>query len=298
MMKGKVLIGHLSDLHLRNEEDLALFSRQLDRIIERGADHLAITGDLLDRWDPALLDRALEALRARGLLSAERTTILHGNHDLASSGGHPRTHGDLWRLAIRFWDPPPLLARRRRVFYDTLARSAAGVAAPAPFAKQLANGTCVTVIDTVPFPWRPLTLQRRLVTVRHAVGCIRAEQLAWLRNLPAGRPMVLLLHHYPMEVQDFGWRVDGAMRRLAREIRVPMAIPNDERAALWRAVSKAAPRLLLCGHVHRARLEWNQGIAIGLNGESGAAWAGHTVAFYELAGNSVSVKYERTAANR
>ena len=68
-----------------------------------------ITGDLLDRWNPPLLERALDALGARGFLDPARVTIIHGNHDLPSSGGHPREQRDLLRLALRFWDPPPLL---------------------------------------------------------------------------------------------------------------------------------------------------------------------------------------------
>ena len=84
-----MLIAHLSDLHLRDTDDAVWLDRQLDRIAARNPDHLAITGDLLDRWQPALLERALDALKARGLLDAERLTLLHGNHDLASSGGHP-----------------------------------------------------------------------------------------------------------------------------------------------------------------------------------------------------------------
>lgn len=107
-----MVLAHLSDLHLRDEADAVEFARQLDRIVARRVDHLVITGDLLDWWDPALLDRALDALAERNLLAAPALTLLHGNHDLASSGGHPRRRADLRRL-VRFWDPPPLIAARR-----------------------------------------------------------------------------------------------------------------------------------------------------------------------------------------
>ena len=65
-----MVIAHLSDLHLRDEGDAVEFGRRLDRIAARPVDHLVITGDLLDRWQPALLDTALDALASRGLLAA------------------------------------------------------------------------------------------------------------------------------------------------------------------------------------------------------------------------------------
>ena len=49
----------------------------------------------------------------------------------------------------------------------------------------------------------------------------------------------------------------------------------------------ARVRLLLCGHVHRAKLRWHGEIAIGLNGQSGAEWAGRTIAYYDLAQSPV-----------
>ena len=43
-------------------------------------------------------------------LVAERVTDIHGNHDLTSSGAHPRTRADIPRLLFRAWDPPPIIA--------------------------------------------------------------------------------------------------------------------------------------------------------------------------------------------
>src|SRR3990170_1596616 len=132
--------------------------RQLDRIAARDPDHLAITGDVLDRWAPSLLTRVVDALGARGLLDPERTTILHGNHDLASSGGYPRGRADLWRLGLRFWDPPPLIIRRRRRFYDLVAARAPGVSGTAPFVKSAGAAARLAVLDTVPLSWVPFTI--------------------------------------------------------------------------------------------------------------------------------------------
>lgn len=276
------MLFHLSDLHLRDARDLVAFGRQLDSIATQSPEHLAITGDLLDRWDEHLLDGVLDALGARGFLDPQRLTILHGNHDLASSGGHPRRSADLWRLAIRFWDPPPLIRRRRRRFYRAIARRAEGIAAPAPFVKTLASGVRLAVLDTVPIPWRPLKINGDTLTVRHGIGCVDDGELEWLTALPGDGPLVVLVHHYPLDAAEFRWNPTSRLRHFLREVRVPMMIPAEGREHFWAAAAAAKARLVLCGHVHRARLDWKDGIAVGLNGQSGADWAGRTIASYDL----------------
>jgi 3',5'-cyclic AMP phosphodiesterase CpdA len=283
----RVLIAHLSDSHIRDAADVRAFEHQLDRVAAGGPDHLVLSGDLLDRWSPGLLARALDALASRNLLDAARSTIVHGNHDLASSGGHPRSRADIARLVLRAWDFPPVIARRRRRFYAAIEARAPGVGAAAPFAKDL-GAMSLAALDSVSVPWTPIRLRGGRVQSRHALGRIRDSDIHWLSTaLPPGKPALLVLHHYPLAVEPYRWK-NGAFE-------VPMEIPQADRAKLWIAARAAGVRLILCGHVHRARLEWHDGIAVGLQGQSGAAWAGRTISWYRVGAADVTMEIERTA---
>jgi 3',5'-cyclic AMP phosphodiesterase CpdA len=298
-----VILAHLSDLHLRDEADAVEFARQLDRIVARRADHLVITGDLLDWWDEALLDRALEALAARNLLSARALTLLHGNHDLASSGGHPRRRADLRRLVLRFWDPPPLIAARRRRFYGAIERRAPGLAAPPPFLKRLDQGVAIAVLDSILAPWVPLTIHGREIRLYHATGAIEARQTDWLRRQTIEGTLVVLVHHYPLDVAPYEWRsADTAAPRRSWLDRwqfvVPMAIRLPDRDRFWSAAADAGAAAVLCGHVHRTRVEQHRGIMVGLNGQSGAAWAGRTIAYYRIGEGPIEQEYESADSGR
>ena len=295
-----MLIAHLSDLHLKEPGDLSWLNEQLRRVAARSPIHLAVTGDLLDRWDTELLEGALDAFATHGFMHAERLTIFHGNHDLASSGGHPRTGADIRRLVLRFWDPPPLVRWRRRRFYAAIDRRAPAVAARPPVLKIL-QGVRLAVVDTVPIPWRPVSFNRGVVTVRHAIGCVRQREMSWLAALRGADPLILLVHHYPLDAPQFDWTPDRPdfesgsrrlLKRFVREVSVPMAIPEPDRSALWSAAEASGVRLVLCGHVHRARFDWKGSIAVGLNGQSGAAWANHTIAFYEIDAAGVRMELE------
>jgi hypothetical protein len=126
--------------------------------------------------------------------------------------------------------------------------------------------------------------------------------MEWLAQQRATSPLVLLAHHFPLDAPQFTWtplRPDFSSRfarflsRIVKEVVVPMAIVDMDRERFWAAAAAAGVKLVLCGHVHRARFDWHDGIAVGLNGQSGADWAGRTVAYYEITAATVRMELER-----
>jgi 3',5'-cyclic AMP phosphodiesterase CpdA len=293
-------LGHLSDLHLRDIDDLDRFHAQLRNMVRADIDHLVITGDLLERWDTPLLDGAFDVLRARDLdlFRRDRLTIIHGNHDLVSVGA-PHSPRERNRLLVRFWDPEPLLVWRRRRFYARIQALFDAPVTGLPFIKRNVHGIDLVAIDTVPTRFRPIAVQsartasagaRRglrgaRIELRHALGTVRERDAAWLSALGprTERPRVLLLHHYPLPTPPLTWR----------RITVPMEIPPSRRDLLWRAAEHADVRLILCGHVHRARLERVGNVSVGLEGTSGGAWADFGGSVYEIDASGAVSKHEK-----
>ncbi len=164
-----------------------------------------------------------------------------------------------------------------------------------PFVKTLDGGLRVAALDSVWAGWTPFTVRRHELTLQHGRGAIEESQTRWLAALRGNSPLVVLLHHYPLDVDAFHWQVgrlegnQGALAWLARwSVRVPMEIERADRDRFWDAAAAASAAAVLCGHVHRARLEDHRGIAVGLNGQSGADWAGRTIAYYRVLGRALT----------
>jgi 3',5'-cyclic AMP phosphodiesterase CpdA len=273
---GPLRIGHLSDLHLRSAADLPHLDAQLARLDSCGVAHVAITGDLLDSWNPKLLRLALASLERSGFASPDRLTLLHGNHDLSSAGSPMSTAATLAQMR-RALDLPPVTSWRRRRFYRELAALHPGHGEP-PFIKAL-PGAELIVLDSVSQPIAPLRVDARSVQATHAIGRVSPATLAWLGALPpprSGTSRGLLLHHYPLDTAPLEW-LQGA-------IQVPMAIEAASRRRLWTAIRHASIEFVLCGHVHRTRRDRFDGVDIWLQGTSGGAWAGYGSSVYELPG--------------
>jgi len=78
-------IIHISDLHLDavyKQENYTRTVQLLEYITDTGFDHLVITGDVTENSDKSALKLARRIFKKFGLLDADKTTIIIGNHDI------------------------------------------------------------------------------------------------------------------------------------------------------------------------------------------------------------------------
>jgi hypothetical protein len=148
----------------------------------------------------------------------------------------------------------------------------------------------IAVLDTVALPRTPFALRHGAITLHHALGTIARTQTDWLSRQPPGtQPLVVLMHHLALGTPGFTWRPNPSWGVRFPDVHVPMHVDEEDTARFWTAAGEAAVKLVLCGHVHRTQLEWKSGIAVGVNGQSGA---GRTIAFYTVDTERVTMKVE------
>ena len=89
-------IAHISDLHLNSffkDSNLRVIKHLLKYILQQQADHIVITGDLVDNADPKDLETLRNLFRKFGLLESDRMSLVIGNHDIF---GGPQTPEELF----------------------------------------------------------------------------------------------------------------------------------------------------------------------------------------------------------
>ena len=217
-------LAHLSDPHLaldgRGSE--AVLDFLLGDAVARGADHVLVTGDVVDRPDPRARATVVRLLRRHGLFAPARVTVLPGNHDLAGDPGTPSA--------------PAGRRRALEAFLDTFAEvnrglPGGGTLGPGrPVRKRLGPVTLVALCTAAP---------------EHPVaGRVRPADFTDLARLlkgARGRRLVAV-HHHPDPVPV------GPSPRFGRT--VPEGLEGGE--ALLRVCAALGVDFVLHGHLHGA----------------------------------------------
>lgn len=226
-MAARLRLCHLSDPHLAFDRagSFAILEALLRDALARGADHVLVTGDLLDRPGPAGLAEAVGLFRRLGLWDPGRLTVLPGNHDASGHLGEGRAP-----------------ARRRRAleaFLDAFRPVSRDLGGPGR-ARPLAPGRPV-IKDLGPLVLAGICTASDHHDVEGRV--VPADLAALARRLPRPtrrRRLALAVHHHPEP-----WPV-GRSEALGRF--VPEGL--DGGPELLRLCADLGVDLVLHGHIH------------------------------------------------
>lgn len=250
--------AHFSDLHLGRgalAREHALMRGLIDHALEGGAEHLLFGGDLVDHGNLRDARALRDHLGTRGFLSAERASLVPGNHDVWPFG-----EGRLLRDVVQAL-PLDVLARLRgrRPSAQRRARFAALFAETFEGARRMGATAypCVKDVGGVRLALVDSTSKRGLM--HSAEGRFDAEEGRWLESVldAAAGPRLLLMHHTPA-----AWAVSreyllslwpAPLRPLVArhgERLLDVELGFRDQAALEDFLRRTRIDAVLCGHLH------------------------------------------------
>jgi len=253
--KGFTLV-HISDPHLSRQfyrEHFKSFKILLRSILEEGCDHLLITGDIVST--PNIDDFYLvrEILAKHHMLSADRLTVVPGNHDIFG-GPHRATDVLSFPQYIRNVDYKRHLALFLETFEETF-ESAEQVlhGEQFPFVKRV-GPFAIIGLNSIP-PW---SLRKNPIGSN---GMLNEEQFEGLRALidspllKNAVPIVAIHHHFT----DFA--KDGSTSHSIWEKIESQTMRMRKRRKIIKLFNELNVEYVLHGHVHKNEIYEKSGIA-------------------------------------
>ncbi|MCS6989201.1 MAG: metallophosphoesterase [Chloroherpetonaceae bacterium] len=250
-------IAHISDIHLdsqRNPNCLAEIEELIQRVFDKGYDHLVITGDVVDVANYDDLWALREIFKRNGALHWERVTIIPGNHDVF--GKYEFTSNGVGATASRALQSTGLnFAKKLHEFCDIFRETITEepeITTYFPFVKVLSggkNGVALVSFSSV-LEW----------SVRHnpvgSRGYIHAEQrhaATQKEVLDAlnGRFNIALFHH--------AYRIFEP--KTAADAAFIWSMELIERESFLNTMKKLNVKIALHGHYHKAEVYAIDGIA-------------------------------------
>lgn len=223
-------LAHFSDFHLTDvDEDFDRSLAMIDDAIEQDADHLVISGDLVESGQMHVVEAFMSALDQRRWADAGRLTLIPGNHDI-------------FPFSKRVIPP---IRRPTGIFDEFVAltrssRTGAGATKllrgePYPFGKILHKDVVVVGMDTTRNgKFNPLCWCEGELPKRHMEAA--ADFLA---SHAKAKHRIVAMHHHPWEEAFEG----------GKWIEQNFTTPPPDEVEAWLRKSRAT--LVLCGHVHQ-----------------------------------------------
>lgn len=227
-------LAHFSDLHIEDEEGVDVAVESVRHALRRGADHIAIAGDLTALADLKLTRMFLRALANLGLRSASRLSVVPGNHDVFPySPDSPNQKFSLARPTTCFnqFEKAVTPFAKERLFSNAVL----------PFGKVIAPGVLLAGLDTTRNEcWYPN---------ESAMGELPEEDLNAVAEFfdehESAVHRIVLMHHYPFNTPPVDLEVLGIK---VGEADMDFNEPDAATVRNW--LEWAGATLVLCGHVH------------------------------------------------
>lgn len=239
-------IIHISDPHLSRQfyrEHYKSFKILLRSIIERGFDHLVITGDIVSTSDPGDYFLAREILQRFGLMDGKRLTVVPGNHDIFG-GPHRAIDVLSFPRHVRSIDYHRNLHLFDETFHETFDNAISVIPGSRyPFVKRLGPYGLIGLNSVPPWSFKKNPLGSN--------GLLDDTQLEGLKHLEGNSllqntiPIVVLHHHFNDLATDASpsnslWkRIESKTMRMRKRRRV------------MRLFNTLNVHSVLHGHIHR-----------------------------------------------
>jgi len=263
--------AHFSDFHLgRSEISVRLQRRYLsevvDHALERGADHLLFSGDIVDHGNLEDAQLLVEVLTKRGLYHPDGFSIVPGNHDIWPFGESDLFRdGAAWAFGNlkAFVTGDALPAQERyEAFADLFWPAFEGTESPCPTdpfprVKTVGTGqekTTIVMLDTT-------SNKGGLHAVKGRFERSEGQWVEWMLARSRASRSLLLMHHWPWA---FRFDVEGilenkpwAIRKLAEGAQVlgtdlnglvEPGFPNHVQVRNF--IERVGFDAVLCGHIH------------------------------------------------
>jgi 3',5'-cyclic AMP phosphodiesterase CpdA len=251
-MPQRYSLVHVSDPHLSvlfSREHARSFRSLLRFILERGFDHLVISGDIVSTGDEADFVLARETLDKHGLLDGQTLTVVPGNHDIF---GGPHRAVDILSF------PQHIRTRNLELFSSAFAESFQGAFRLSdrslyPFVK-VAGPLLLIGINSIP-PW---SLWSNPLGTNGILDDDHFEALQSLVGSPllASRIVVAVLHHHfnnaiADDISQSLWhRIESRTMRM------------KGRRKVLKLFADLGVRFVLHGHIHRNEVYEREGITM------------------------------------
>lgn len=249
-------IAHLSDLHvcIKNKaENLEHTERLINFALEKGADHLVITGDLTNMAETKDFLAIRDLFARYDLLDSNKLSLVIGNHDIF--GGVYLAEDILtFPQNCQMLDFGKKVIEFKNYFFEVFENIYTPVKDMIyPYAKKIGNIVLVGLNSCTHYSWWKNPFASR--------GDVEKQQIEGVRNIFKNNmfkhsPKIVMLHHYfgggtaeySMKNKSFIHKVESFCGRMKNKNR------------LLRLFKKINVDLVLHGHLHESFEYWRKGL--------------------------------------